>query len=151
MYLVTAYRWGWTNGHQYQVYCGPDRTKALALAQNENEDRGGKYGCAVYEWNEDGTECKRIAYFGATMCDENEPFHNWRIDYFEKLGHVLEGYGEGNMLLPDPARKGILKFTEVEKPPQFVLDEIKRARDFRDTMIRLHAEKRPQDAVSGES
>jgi len=22
MYLVTAYRWGWLNGHQYQVYYG---------------------------------------------------------------------------------------------------------------------------------
>jgi hypothetical protein len=102
MYLVTAYRWGWLNGHQYQAYCGPDKTKALALAQAETQDRGGKYGCAVYEWNEDGIECRRIAYFGAMMEQEKEPFHNWRIDYFEKLGHILDRYATGNMLLPIP-------------------------------------------------
>ena len=137
IYLVTAYRWGWLNGHQYQVYCGTDREKAIHLAQDEQEGRGGKYGCAVYEWNEQGAQCKRIAYYGAMMNAEEAPFHNWRIDYFQQLGHILESYTEGKMLLPNPDRPGFLIYADVPKPPQFVLDEVQRAREHYDTMARL--------------
>lgn len=147
MYLVTAYRWGWLNGHQYQVYCGADRIKAIALARNEQNYRGGKYGCAVYEWNADGTECKCINYFGAIMHQEEAPFHNWRLDYFEKLGHVLDSYGSGKMLLPDPQQPGRLKYIDVEKPPQYVLDEIARAQKFCDVMLKAQAERSAASAT----
>jgi hypothetical protein len=91
IYLVTAYRWGSTNDHQYQVYAGADRTKADALAALEVSERGGKYDCAVYEFNEDGTEYKLASYHAAY--DQTEPRHNWRIDMFEELGHFMHAYG----------------------------------------------------------
>lgn len=137
MYLVTAYRWGCTNLHQYQVYCGPDRTKAEALAQNECSDRGGKYGVAVCEWNADGTSHKRIGYFPDIMNGGDHPFHNYRIDYLESLGHFLDAYGKGDVLLPNAAQPGTLKRTEVDKPPQFVLDEIERRRKQYDMMTEI--------------
>lgn len=141
MYLVTAYRWGWLNGHQYQVYCGPDHTKALALAQNETEDRGGKYGCAVYEWNEDGTDYKRVAYFGASMEHETEPFHNWRIDYFERLGHTLDEYANGKVW--GPTGEGTtLKREDIEPPPQCILNEVQRAKEFCAAMFKAQDERR---------
>jgi hypothetical protein len=138
LYHVTAYRWGNLNLHQYRVYCGPDKTKAIALAQSECDDRGGKYGCAVYQWNEDGTEYTRIAYFGGSMHNEPAPFHNWRVDFFERLGHLLYEWSGGKIWLPDPENPaGPLKLTEVSPPPQCVIDEIARREKFADHMLEL--------------
>lgn len=148
MYLVTAYRWGWLNGHQYQVYCGTDRTKALALAQNEQQDRGGKYGCAVYEWDADGTEFKRIAYFGGSMEGEDEPFHNWRINYFEALGHTLDAYADGRVYVPhDDGTMKTLKSVVIEPPPERVLNEIKRHKEFCDAMFRMQDERKAKATI----
>jgi len=140
MYLVTAYRWGWLNGGQYPVYCGPDRTKALALAELEPYNRGGKYGCAVDEWTGDGTESARIAYF-CSGYGEKEPSHNWRINYFERMGHAFDDYAEGRMWVPTGDENRTLKSTTVPLPPDFVLAEVKRQRDFRDMMIRMQNER----------
>lgn len=151
LYHVTAYRWGNLNLHQYRVYCGPDRTKAIALAENECNDRGGKYGCAVYEWNEDGTDCKRIAYFSAMMHEEPAPFHNWRIDYFERLGHLLDQWHKGTVLIADPANpKGAMKFVrDLPRPPPEILGEIERHEKLTEHMIELTRERLKRGGSDG--
>lgn len=124
MFLVIAFRWGWTNESWYIVYGGPDRTKACKLAKTEANDRGGKYGCAVYEFNTDGTEYKVIAH-ESSLYGEAGPEHNERIEYFERLGQFTHGYASGRVLLPDPLNPGVMKYTDVEAP-QLVKDEVQR-------------------------
>lgn len=123
-YLVIAYRWGWTNNSWYIVYGGSDRTKACALATAEANDRGGKYGCVVYEFDQDGTGYKSIAYEGSAY-GEKEPEHNEKLEYFSRLGHFMDSYATGKVLLPDPMNPGRLIYTEVETP-QVVKDEVGR-------------------------
>ena len=139
-YLVTAYRWGNANGHQYQVYAGTDLTKASALAHQEREERGGKYDCAVYEFNEDGTDYKLIEWV-PSYGDTNGPMHNFRIDYFESLGHILDDYVEGRAWMPNPEEPGFLTMQKVDPPPQFVLDAVKRKKDFYDAMEKAQEER----------
>jgi hypothetical protein len=126
MYLVIAFRWGYTNNSWYIVYGGPDRTKACAMATMEANHSGGKYGCVAYEFNADGTEYKAIHYESSSY-GETEPQHNERIEYFERLGHFTHDYASGKVLLPDPFNPGRMKYTDVEAP-QVVKDEVERQR-----------------------
>lgn len=126
MYLVIAFRWGWTNNHWYIVYGGSDRAKACAMAKSERDNRAGKYGCVAYEFNAEGTDCSAIAY-EASLYAEPEAEHNERIEYFRRLGHFMDGYANGNVLLPDPLNPGQMRYTDVEAP-QVVKDEVGRQR-----------------------
>jgi hypothetical protein len=146
-YLVTAYRWGNSNDHQYQVYAGPDRTKAEALAVEERAGRVGKYDCAVYEFNEDGTEYKQVAWFPSYDKDSSGAKINWRIEMFEKLGHFVDRYADGSCLLPDPDKQGFLTFAEVTPDP-LVVAEVKRVREIHQRLEELSA-KRTADTSSG--
>jgi hypothetical protein len=131
-YLVTAYRWGCTNEHAYHVYCGADRTKALALARAENADRGGKYAAVVWEFDADGTEQRAIAYFHSSLCPENAviPHHNHKIDYFERIGQFVDEAMSGKALLPDPANEKYLTYQEVAPLPDFLRAQVERQRQF---------------------
>lgn len=139
IYLVTAYRWGSSNEHQYQVYCGPDRTKADALASDEVTGRGGKYDCAVYEFNEDGTEYKQVSYFPARD-DQSEPRRNWRIDMFERLGHFMDDWFDGQVLLPKQDNPGVLHYVKVDVP-ELVKFEVQRERERFQTLADLDAKR----------
>lgn len=121
-YFVIAYRWGCTNLHHYFVYCGQDRTKADALANAECSDRGGKYGVAVYEFDTDGTNYNLASYFGAIMHQEEKPFHNHRIDFFQSLGHKFADFAQGR---ETHVEDSIVKWKECD-PPQWVKDEYER-------------------------
>jgi hypothetical protein len=131
-YLVTAYRWGCTNEHAYHVYCGADRTKALALARAENADRGGKYAAVVWEFDGDGTEQRAIAYFQSSLCPENAvvPHHNHKIDYFERIGQFVDEAMSGKALLPDPANEKYLTYQEVAPLPDYLRAQVERQRQF---------------------
>ncbi len=89
--LVTAYRWGWLNNHQYIVYCGDDEQLAEEMAEQECDDRGGKYGVAVRHYCEDGDYSRLMSYHKSSW-GENLPYHNYRLDYISRLGHMLEDY-----------------------------------------------------------
>lgn len=144
MYVSIAYRWGYLNGHQYFVYVGSDKAKATALAHAENSDRGGKYGCAVIEFKDEDAGEQRssnVAYF-ASSYGETKPFHNYRIDMFQNLGHKFHHYAEGTVYLPEdsdtikdregkPAR--VLKPHKME-PPQWVLDAVKHEQEMCDIL-----------------
>lgn len=131
-FLVTAYRWGCTNEHAYHVYGGADRTKALALARAENADRGGKYGCVVWEFDADGTDYRAIAYFPSSMENDEAviPHHNHRIDYFERIGQTLHEAASGKCLMPDPANPKYLTYQDVPALPEFLLTAMARQKHY---------------------
>jgi len=131
MFLVIAYRWGWTNAHHYHVYAGPDETKARALATAEAHDRGGKYGCAVLRFDADGTDSERIAYEPSTY-GETAPHHNHRIDMFQSLGHSLHHLAHGRRY----AREGNRLIPQAVEPPEWVVAEV----EFREERARQMAE-----------
>jgi hypothetical protein len=144
VYLVVAHRWGWSNTHSYYVYAGPDRTKACALAQAECDDRGGKYGCVVWEFDADGVDYKRIAYFESSMDTSvtDGPHHNHRIDYFERLGQFVDEAASGHALLPKPDDPKYLSYQPVEPLPKFLLDEVERKKAFAISMQELDDKRR---------
>lgn len=84
-YLAIAYRWGWTNAHQYHVALTQDEARCMELAREECDDRGGKYGVAVLKWSSE-TEYERVAYFPSSYGEE-APHNNERIAMFESIGH----------------------------------------------------------------
>lgn len=92
-YAVMAYRWGWTNNSQYFVWGGEDRESAIAWAKAEPHERGGKYGCTVYEI--DGERCEPI-FHAPSSYDEDKAHLNSRIMLFERIGsHVVSECEEG--------------------------------------------------------
>lgn len=155
-YLVIAYRWGWTNFSHYFVYSGQDREKAIALARAEQADRGGKYGCAVFEF-EPGGEAFIMAEYAASAYDEKAPNTNRRLDELQMLGHLLESWDRDCVLLPDPDQDGYLKVTEVGPMPAWLREEMRRRETFNEQVARIHADAglpaeaavRPPECVAG--
>lgn len=132
LYMVIAYRWGQLNGHQYLVYCGVDRDRAGSRARAEQVERGGKYGCAVYQLDENGANPKLVEYFGASMHNETAPFHNAQIDYLNRLGYLLQCYVRGAAYRAMPENEEFMELIEVDKPPQCILEEVSRQARLRD-------------------
>lgn len=146
IYTAEAFRWGYTNGHRYMLYVGTDQTKAIAMANSENSDRGGKYATEVREWSENGEESKQIAYYPSTWGEDEGPYHNHRIDMFESLGHVMHRFGSsGKVYVPDPdaQHEGQLKEVTVEIP-DWAKREIERAEKICE-MFQEAAEKRAEE------
>jgi len=92
-WIATAYRWGWSNNHHYIVYAGDDYDRAMELAEEEANDRGGKYGVVVRSYTEDYSRV--FGYFPSSY-GEKLPYHNYRLDYISRLGHMLEDYLRDN-------------------------------------------------------
>lgn len=68
IYVVIAYRWGVCENHSYLVGTTFRKYNAINMAQKENDYRGGKYTCTIYEtdcdweWNADRSHVKEIKY-----------------------------------------------------------------------------------------
>jgi hypothetical protein len=125
-YIAVAYRWGFTNEHWYFVYVGLDAVKAVTLAEHEAQDRGGKYGCVVYEFDEGGTDYQQI-FYSPSMTEEPStkgPQHNHRVDYFIALGLFFDSACEGAVYLPNQANESKLHKEVVTVP-----DVLKAERD----------------------
>ena len=148
IYLTTCYRWGWRNGHTYIIYCGTDATKARAMAQAERDDRGGKYGCEVTRFAENGETWEVDSYFGSSY-GEDEPEMNWTIEAMEHIGHVATDYAEGRARVPSGDEHGTMKLIVVEPPP-ILVDLIKRARERYDTIAAAWAEARANNKRGAE-
>lgn len=146
IYLVTAYRWGASNRHQYQVYAGIDKTKALALARAEVADRGGKYDCVVYEFTADGVDYKPAAYFAAYADNEGrtDAKHDHFRDYLERLGHFMADAASGKALLPMPDDPTRLTYQEIECPQVFKT-EVARQRKTLDLYQRVESGGEPPE------
>lgn len=136
VYLVMALRWGAVNGHWYLHYCGPDMTKAYAMAKAENDYRGGKYATALYGFDTDGTKCELIGYFPSSQepDDATLPYHNHRKDYFERLGLFLNDAAEGKALLPSVNDHKVLKYQPIACPDAFK-EEVKRQKKVYEAMV----------------
>jgi len=80
MYAVIAYRWGWTNAHNYIVKITDDLETAEAFAIGESQSRGGKYGVTVLDENQ------TQIYHASSAYGEKASFFNDRIALFEKVG-----------------------------------------------------------------
>lgn len=134
-FLTMAYRWGDTNGHHYIIYCGTDEQKAVACAQAECDDRGGKYGCVVWGFQDAGPEqeSRKVAYFPSSADPQAKvPTNNYRRDMFQTLGHAFHDYAKGTAWLPEDSpdmedKDGnplkVLRPHPVE-PPQWVIDRV---------------------------
>lgn len=149
-FLAMAYRWGYLNNHHYIIYCGTDEQKAVALAQAECADRGGKYGCIVWGYKDAGPEqeVRKVAYFRSMAESESKgPMHNYRIDMFQTLGHAFYDYAKGTAYLPEDSpdlkdKDGkpmtISKPYKVE-PPQWVIERVLREQKFCDAISKHQA------------
>jgi hypothetical protein len=121
-YVAIAYRWGDSNGHWYIAAAGPERSAVEAAAEKECDDRGGKYGIAVYE--EPSSE--RLAYFPSSF-GEPSPTFNHRIGLIAALGHdALSAAEEGKAWLPAPNRNGRLRTLTCQDVdvPQWLRDRL---------------------------
>lgn len=85
-YLVTAYRWGWTNNGCYHVGCWTDLDTAIAFADKECADRGGKYGVEVVQFS---GESESSVHYQPSSYGEETPHFNERIELFERFGNVV--------------------------------------------------------------
>ena len=104
-YTVVAYRWGCTNDHFYQVGQTADLDCAIDLADDEADGRGGKYGVAVYQWDND-TDHQRVHY-APSAYREDAPQTNPRLSMFQSIGHrAHEAAVTGSVLLASPAGAG---------------------------------------------
>jgi len=135
-YLAIAYRWGDTNGHQYVVSIHSEEDVVLAAAEEECQDRGGKYGVAVFQWTGNIESAKQVAYFNSLQeeADAPGPMLNWRKEAFQNLGiTTFDAHSTGKAHLPDPQDPGRLIRTEAELP-QWLQDEVDRRMKFADAM-----------------
>ena len=122
-YTVVAFRFGWTNAHRYDVAVTPSKSEALAIAEDEANDRGGKYGVQVLEWAS-SRSAKPIAYYSSSY-GEDAPAENLRYQVFHRLGQdVHRAVTEGVVWAPSPeGTKGAPCLAELgEKPPQWLLE-----------------------------
>lgn len=157
MYVVIAYRWGNTHGHHYMVYAGPDRTKAIALGATETNDRGGKYGCAVYEFDADGVDYQRIAYT-ASLYGEDEPDENRRIGMLTTLGLAMEqavmsGTRDRVVHYPEKSPNGhtmkVIKSAKAQVP-RWMKVAVTKAQQRYEMVEKLHAEAKQKQQASKE-
>ena len=91
-FLVKAFRYGWHNEHQYDVYCGPDKKTAFGLAEEEIQELNGRYGMMVIEYDESGEHHVNVEYYPSCR-GEPSLQHNWfdekRIDVQNLLDKFL--------------------------------------------------------------
>lgn len=95
-FLVKAYRFGFANEHNYIVYCGPDRDVAYGIAEEESQERGGKYGMLILEYPEDGIDPISADYLSSSL-GEDRLKHNWMNEKRMYMQSALEDYLNGRV------------------------------------------------------
>ena len=93
-FLVEAYRYGYSNEHHYCVYCGDDRDMAYNLAEEEANERGGKYAMLIREYAEDGIDPISVDYMQSSL-GEDRLKHNWMNEKRMYLQYALDDYLNG--------------------------------------------------------
>ena len=114
MFAIIAYRWGWTN-HWYMVGVEKTEEKAILLAMDESESRGGKYGVTVYDEN------TNIVGHSPSSYNEEEPYHNARITMFEMIGNKITLEYERGADMPEwikgvVEKKSLVSGATINKP-----------------------------------
>lgn len=71
IYVVHAMRWGDRVNHSYIVTATLNKADALSVAETEEQERGGKYGCEVTSFNCGEKTIIRKPYGGIETAAEN--------------------------------------------------------------------------------
>ena len=93
-YLVTAYRWGASNGARYVLGCWSDEQEARQAAEREHQHRGGKYALAVDRWEgglpdlRDEAPCWYLPSQTEAQ-DATRPVHVARLEHIAHLGATV--------------------------------------------------------------
>jgi hypothetical protein len=133
-YLTIAYRYGQTNNHWYVVYMGDDQDKAMALAEDEVAERGGKYGVATFKVAD--TQAPELSYrtmlcYYASSLNETLPYHAYRYDELMDMGMILEDYVQGYVYRVEehnPQTPAFVEKVSIE-PNDIVVKETKRRKE----------------------
>lgn len=126
MFFVIAYRWGWTNCHQYVVDCSAIQEEMIDVAHRECQDRGGKYGVAVYRVDSVNASHKLEVYF-PSLCDETSPYVNAMIEVQKDIGRsVLDAATCGSTHLPSPVPDSTFLVDTPVEVPTWLKDEVNR-------------------------
>jgi hypothetical protein len=133
-YLTIAYRFGQTNNHWYVVYMGDDQDKAMALAEDEVAERGGKYGVATFKVAD--TQTPELTYrtmlcYYASSLNETLPYHNYRYDELMEMGVILEDYTKGHVYRVEETSPQTPAFVEKVgiEPDDIVVKEVTRRKE----------------------
>jgi hypothetical protein len=117
LFVVVAHRWGWTNNSWYFVGGCTCRKDAVDMARLEADDRGGKYGVAVYRLACDENAGSVLEAYFPSLYNEERPTRNPRLDIFQRLGlKVFFAVETGKADLPDKDNASVLRPTSVEVP-----------------------------------
>ncbi len=140
-YTVTAYRWGWTNAQFRQLAVTADEDRAYALAEQEHECSGGKFGIEVLEWHaeDDFTRC---AYFSSAYGEE-APFSNPRISMFERIGSATHSLVTTRTQWGPPAEGVSGHVPQALEPPTWLEELVVKEEQFRLLMSALE-----EDAIA---
>ncbi len=133
-YIVTAYRWGYTNAHQYIVGVYNNSERAIKMADEEAEGRGGKYGCEVEDFE---GEKRESIYYTPSIYGEEKASHNYRIDMFEKLGHLLYERADGRARYV--TNDNFVKWKKI-KPAKWIKEAVKKEEEFSTQMNKMMEE-----------
>lgn len=118
-YVVMAYRWGQKNAHSYIVTSGTDLDSMTAAAEEECQDRGGKYGLAVIRTNSDwrkSIDHEIVKYF-PSLFGEEALYYNHDIDAQQRIALcVIEAVRAGHTYLAPTDGSTLMKLQEVEVP-----------------------------------
>lgn len=145
-YLTIAYRYGQTNNHWYVVYMGDDQDKAMALAEDEVAERGGKYGVATFKVAD--TQAPELSYrtmlcYYASSLNETLPYHAYRYDELMDMGMILEDYVQGYVYRVEEHNPQTPAFVEKVgiEPNDIVVKEAKRRKEKYSMLTQAQAQR----------
>ncbi len=106
VYIVIAYRYGWTNGSWFIVWGGADEESAVNAAIAENATSGHKSGCAVYEI--EGSE-EKLVHYCPSGWGEEEPRFCALEQLWKQVGSwVMDKESEGGDIGADELKAAVV-------------------------------------------
>jgi len=106
-FLVMAYRWGFSNDHQYIVGAWPCVSVAAEHAEQEVANRGGKYCCAVYRI--EGGDQTLVYYKDPHSETAVKPHPCSRILLREQLGFAVTRAIDNGDPIPEQELRDLIK------------------------------------------
>ncbi len=120
IYTIVAYRWDCTNDHTYVIGAHADLNTAISIAEHERDDRGGKYGVAVYKSPEDIENINRggqvlMHYAPSMRSNEDGPGISWRLFSRDQVGSEVMLMFENGDLGIEKVREACERARHIEK------------------------------------
>jgi hypothetical protein len=125
---------------------GDDQDKAMALAEDEVAERGGKYGVATFKVAD--TQTPELSYrtmlcYYASSLNETLPYHNYRYDELMEMGVILEDYTKGHVYRveeTDPQTPAFVEKVGIE-PDDIIVKEANRRKEKYSKLTQLQQER----------